>query len=62
MNPNYKEYRLPKITPISWDKVFKPNSNPLGVKFVSSLLVYNPEKRPNPMVALLDPYFDELRQ
>ena len=28
---------------------------------MSNLLVYNPKKRPNPLVALQDRYFDELR-
>ena len=61
MNPNYNEYRFPSITPIPWDKVFKPNTNPASIGFVSSLLIYNPKKRPNPLVALKNPYFDELR-
>jgi glycogen synthase kinase 3 beta len=61
MNPNYKEYRFPNITPISWEKVFKPNTNLASIEFISRLLVYNPKKRPNPLYALLDPYFDELR-
>jgi serine/threonine protein kinase len=58
MNPNYDEYRFPQISPIPWDKVFKPNTSPDAIKFVSSLLVYDPEKRPNPLVALQDRYFD----
>ena len=61
MNPNYKEFRFPHITPIPWEKVFKPGSNPDAVKFVSKLLVYNPKDRPNPMEALENKYFDELR-
>ena len=28
---------------------------------MSRLLTYDPAKRPNPLVSLLDPYFDELR-
>ena len=42
MNPNYEEYRFPQISAIPWEKVFKPNTSPDAIKFVSSLLVYNP--------------------
>jgi len=42
MNPNYTEYRFPQINPIPWRKVFKPGTDPDAIKFVSSLLVYNP--------------------
>ena len=61
MNPNYEEYRFPQINPIPWDKVFKPNTSPDAIRFVSSLLVYNPAKRPNPLEALQDRYFDDIR-
>jgi len=61
MNPNYKEFRFPQIASIPWTKVFKPGANKASINFLSTLLVYNPKKRPNPLVALLDPYFDELR-
>jgi len=62
MNPNYTEYRFPSITPIAWEKVFKPNTNIASIKFISRLLVYDPTKRPNPLFALKDPYFDDLRE
>lgn len=61
MNPVYKEYRFPNIAPIPWEKVFKPNTNPEAVRFISRLLIYDPSERPNPLEALLDPWFDELR-
>jgi len=61
MNPHYNEYRFPQISQIPWEKVFKPNTNPEAIKFVSSLLVYNPKDRPHPLEALEDQYFDELR-
>jgi glycogen synthase kinase 3 beta len=61
MNPNYNEFRFPHINPIPWDKVFKPNTQTEAIRFVSSLLVYNPAKRPNPLLALQDRYFDEIR-
>ena len=61
MNPNYKEYRFPQIAPIPWQKVFKPNTNIEAIKFVSKLLVYNPQLRPHPLEILQDNYFNELR-
>jgi len=42
------------------EKVFK-KSTPEAIQFVSRLLVYDPLKRPRPLPALLDPFFDELR-
>ena len=32
-----------------------------AIAFVSTLLVYDPNIRPRPLAALLDPYFNELR-
>lgn len=32
-----------------------------AIDFVARLLGYDPSKRPRPLEALLDPYFDELR-
>ena len=61
MNPNYKETRFPQINQIPWQKVFKPGTDVEAVDFVSSLLQYDPSKRPNPLEALASPYFDELR-
>mmetsp|Transcript_42354 Transcript_42354/g.64994 ORF Transcript_42354/g.64994 Transcript_42354/m.64994 type:complete len:82 (-) Transcript_42354:174-419(-) len=61
MNRNYKEFRFPQISAIPWEKVFKPGTSPEAVKFVSRLLVYNPRERPNPLEALEDRYFEELR-
>lgn len=61
MNPNYSEYRFPQISPIPWEKVFKPGTADEAIAFVSSLLQYDPKERPNPLVALSSSYFDELR-
>lgn len=44
-----------------WEKVFRSRTPKEAIDFVSRLLVYDPSKRPHPLVALLDPYFDELR-
>jgi serine/threonine protein kinase len=61
MNPEYKEYRFPKIRPLPWEKVFRHSTPREAVDFVSRLLQYEPQLRPSPLSALLDSYFDELR-
>ena len=61
LKPNYKDYRFPQIKPIPWKKVFRSITPEEAINFVSRLLVYDPKARPNPLEALLDPYFDELR-
>lgn len=61
MNPNYKEYRFPQIKPLPWEKVFRSRTPKEAVDFVARLLAYDPKARPRPLQALLDPYFNELR-
>lgn len=61
MNPDYKEYRFPQIKPLPWDKVFRSRTPKEAIEFVAKLLVYDPTARPRPLAALLDSYFDELR-
>lgn len=61
MNPEYTEYRFPQIKPLPWEKVFRHRTPREAIDFVSRLLGYDPSKRPRPLEALLDPYFDELR-
>lgn len=61
MNPDYTEYRFPQIRPLPWEKVFRHRTPREAIDFVSRLLQYDPAKRPKPLCALLDPYFDELR-
>lgn len=61
MNPHYKENRFPQISSIPWRNVFKPGTSPDAIKFISKLLVYNPDDRPNALKALSDPYFDDLK-
>ena len=61
MNRNYRETRFPQISAIPWEKVFKPGTSPEAIKFISRLLVYSPKERPNPLEALEDRYFEELR-
>ena len=61
MNPEYTEYRFPQIKPLPWEKVFRHRTPREAIDFVARLLGYDPNKRPRPLEALLDPYFDELR-
>jgi glycogen synthase kinase 3 beta len=61
MNPNYKEYRFPQIKPLPWEKVFRSRTPKDSIDFVAKLLMYDPAARPKPLEALLDSYFDELR-
>ena len=61
MNPDYTEYRFPQIKPLPWEKVFRHRTPKDAITFVARLLGYDPHKRPKPLVSLLDPYFDELR-
>lgn len=46
---------------MSWEKVFRTRTPKEAIVFVAKLLAYDPNVRPHPMVALADPYFDELR-
>ena len=61
MNPEYREYKFPQIKPMPWEKVYRSKTPKEAINFVASLLVYDPAKRPRPLAALLDSYFDELR-
>ena len=61
MNPEYKEYKFPQIKPMIWDKVYRSRTPKDAIQFVSTLLVYDPSKRPRPLESLMSPYFDELR-
>jgi serine/threonine protein kinase len=46
---------------LPWEKVFRSRTPKEAIDFVSRLLVYDPKARPHPLHALLDPYFNELR-
>jgi len=61
MNPEYREYKFPQIKPMPWEKVYRSKTPKEAINFVAQLLVYDPAKRPRPLAALLDSYFDELR-
>jgi glycogen synthase kinase 3 beta len=38
MNPEYKEYRFPKIRALPWEKVFRHSTPREAIDFVASLL------------------------
>jgi len=61
MNPAMKEFVFPHIQPYPWRKTFKQEVDPLLIDLLSKVLVYSPQKRLDPLEALLHPYFDELR-
>ncbi|KAG7192314.1 regulator of ime2 [Scheffersomyces spartinae] len=60
MNPNYMEHKFPQIKPIPLSKIFKKMlADCIG--FLSRVLQYSPLDRISCIQALVDPYFDELR-
>lgn len=60
MNPNYMEHKFPQIKPIPLSKIFKKMlADCIG--FLARVLQYSPLDRINCIQALVDPYFDELR-
>ncbi|ABN66558.2 ser/thr protein kinase [Scheffersomyces stipitis CBS 6054] len=60
MNPNYMEHKFPQIKPIPLSKIFKKMSNDC-IQFLIKVLQYSPVDRISCVEALVDPYFDELR-
>jgi len=67
MNENYLEFNFPTIKPSSWNQIFKremysesekKDYKEIIFKFLSNILVYEPNLRIHPLVALLDPFFD----
>lgn len=61
MNPNYTEFKFPQINAHPWKKVFSTRTPQDAIDLLAKILVYNPTIRLSPMEALLDPFFDELR-
>ncbi|DBA78605.1 hypothetical protein WJX77_008465 [Trebouxia sp. C0004] len=61
MNPNYTEFKFPKITAHPWSKVFSKRMPADAVDLVSKLLHYSPVTRLTALGALTHPFFDELR-
>lgn len=60
MNPNYMEHKFPQIKPIPLNKIFKKMSQDT-INFLVLALQYSPVDRFSCVEALIDPYFDELR-
>jgi len=58
MNPNYTEFKFPKVAPHDWAKVFRRKVPPEAVDLVSKMLVYRPTERIRPLtvVAQLDSF------
>lgn len=62
MNQNYTEFRFPQIKSNPWSRTFRPDVPREALAFVSRLVTYCPQDRPKALEALLDPFFDELRE
>jgi glycogen synthase kinase 3 beta len=65
MNKNYKIYKFPLIKCFTLHEIFKDYIKYLGEEFINlikKILVYNPNKRLKPIEALIDPFFDDIRE
>ncbi|CDW74981.1 glycogen synthase kinase 3 [Stylonychia lemnae] len=62
MNPNYKEFKFPKVQQQSFAKIFMSKADNELMDLLGKMLVYDPKKRLNAYQALTHSYFDELRQ
>lgn len=60
MNKDYQDYSFPFVKCKPINKVLK-GASANAIDFICNLLNYDPSKRPKPLVALLHPFFDELR-
>ncbi|KAL9088276.1 MAG: hypothetical protein Q9159_003188 [Coniocarpon cinnabarinum] len=60
MNPNYMEHKFPQIKPHPFNKVFKRADNN-AIDLISKLLEYTPTQRLSAIEAMVQPFFDELR-
>ena len=61
MNPNYTEFQFPQIKPHPWNKVLPSRTPPQAAEFISKMLAFAPKQRLSAFEALVDPFFDELR-
>lgn len=61
MNPNYTEFKFPQIKPHPWQKIFKSRLSNEGIEVLDGFLQYTPSSRTELIVALGNPFFDELR-
>lgn len=60
MNPNYMEHKFPQIKPHPFNKVFR-KASPDAIELISALLEYTPTQRLSAIDAMVQPFFDELR-
>lgn len=60
MNPNYMEHKFPQIKPHPFNKVFR-KASPEAIELISALLEYTPTQRLSAIDAMVQPFFDELR-
>ena len=61
MNPNYTEFKFPKIQAHPWSKVFRSRTPAEALDLVPQMLEYAPADRIHPLEACTPPFFDELR-
>ncbi|KAF5477567.1 hypothetical protein F2P56_004193 [Juglans regia] len=61
MNPNYNEFKFPRIKAHPWHKIFHKRMPPEAVDLVSRLLQYSPSLRCTALEACTHPFFDDLR-
>lgn len=59
MNKNYSDHKFPQIKPIPLTMVFKREDLDT-IQLLNNVLQYNPTKRFNALVALCNPYFDDI--
>ena len=62
MNPNYKEFKFPKVKPQPIAKVAGEKVDPLLLDLLAKIFIYDPNQRLTPYQALAHNYFDELRK
>ncbi|KAK3378020.1 kinase-like domain-containing protein [Podospora didyma] len=60
MNPNYMEHKFPQIKPHPFNKVFR-KADSTAIELIAQLLEYTPKKRLSAVEAMIEPFFDELR-
>lgn len=60
MNPNYMEHKFPQIKPHPFNKVFRKADQP-AIDLISKLLEYTPTERLSAIDAMVQPFFDDLR-
>lgn len=60
MNPNYMEHKFPQIKPHPFNKVFR-KADQNAIDLISRLLEYTPTERLSAIDAMVQPFFDELR-